>query len=666
MPVDKDKHIHDYLASLPMAQTIDDDQGIGGIGEHTHTSESGSGSSSPILTPTDDERFNVVHKLAREIKKSKEPRYANADDVETGYYSQTSSSQAMTPSLPSLARSQISIPPKPDPPVNTRPTKSKVSPPPSGNMSITTPMMAQVRQPIALTNQIPYKIIHSRTKKAVSVPHGLALAHSVDPFPSTSPKLATISPESSKTSLVGMSLAEALEEDLVSEEECQDDDDSIMITVTDSKNNLIQEQSAEGGDVTVRLKEREGHTRQSSDGALLSMSVSDSGGDTVTTDGGGQHRRAKSDGDNISGPTQIPSVPDRVKEIEEMNGSNAGAQSSTGIYTMSATPNSEDNKKHSICSSSTSSEKRQSASLASMSRSSSEHSLSSQSHDVDLEELVQISANSNNSPRCVRETRHGSLSPNPPSIQMKIVTERTRCTSMGQLPQSEQTPQRQQQQQQGELDDDRLASTLLGAVKARVQDIEEKNKDNGESVRSKSSLEKSEGFRKVSPASTKTVFTDSLSSELAASADDGTDDINTLTAPRMSLRHRSPGAQRRPSSEVFVERDSQSDHPRMGRRESTPPAFLSAWSKLIPADGIPSKPVQDLKQKFEDSTKSFTESEESCPQDDVVIKSSLRRSQSLKAVGSPVGENLLRRKRKKASCEESSTFAPISDTCSQD
>ena len=68
MPVDKDKHIQDYLASLPTLQTIDDDQGIGGIGENTCTSESGSGSSSPILTPTDDEQFNLRHKLAKEIK----------------------------------------------------------------------------------------------------------------------------------------------------------------------------------------------------------------------------------------------------------------------------------------------------------------------------------------------------------------------------------------------------------------------------------------------------------------------------------------------------------------------------------------------------------------------------------------------------------------------
>ena len=669
MPVDKDKHIQDYLASLPTLQTIDDDQGIGGIGENTCTSESGSGSSSPILTPTDDEQFNLRHKLAKEIKSSKRPRDSNADEVETGYYSQTSSSQVLD-KTPSMPRSQIGVPLKPDPPANTRPTKSKVSPPPSGNMSITTPMQAQIRQPIALANQLPYKVIHGRAHKAVSVPHGLALAHSMETLLSSPPKLSTISPESSKTSLVNMALPEALDEELdnMEEDECEDDDeDSIMITVTDSKNNLIQEQSTEEVETATRTKERDGHARQSSDGALLSMSVSDSRGDALTTDSGSQqHRRAKSDGDNISGPTQIPSVPDRVKEIEEMNGGSTvggassyntgGAQSSTGIFTMSATPNSEENKKQSVCSLSTCSEKRQSESLASMSRTSSQNSLSTSSNSVD-EELVEIS----NSPQFVRSTRHGSLSPNPPSIQMKIVTEQTRCTSMVQLPQTEQMQQRQQKE--GELNDDNLASSLLGAVKARVQDIEEKNKDNGGSVRSKSNLEKSEGStRRVSPSSTSV---EPSLSEVATSSDSGATD--TLAAPLMTGRRRSPVAQRRPSSEVFVEREPDFPRARLGRRESTPPALLSAWSRLIPADGIPSKPVQDLKQKFEDSTKSLTESAEVGPlgkaMESLRMGSNLRRSQSLRVMGSPVGESVVRRKRKKASCEEP---LPVCDACSQD
>ena len=116
--------------------------------------------------------------------------------------------------------------------------------------------------------------------------------------------------------------------------------------------------------------------------------------------------------------------------------------------------------------------------------------------------------------------------------------------------------------------------------------------------------------------------------------------------------------------------------PRMGRRESTPPALFSAWSQLMPADDIPRNPVQDLKQKFEESTESrtVTKSMEARPRTralDTIKKlgSNLRRSQSLRTVGSPSNSATKHGyKRKKPSLEEpsKSTFTPISDSTSQD
>ena len=681
MPVDKDKTIKNFLASLPSLQTIDDDQGIG---ENVYTSESGSGSSSPILTPTDDEQFHLRHKLAKEIK---DERYSKGrhgkrytEDVERGssptemsggYYSQTSSQ--VTERVPSLAQSYAGIPSKPAPPATSRTTKSKISPPPSDGSFITTPMMATVRQPIARTNKLLYKIIPN-AMKATSVPYDLALSHNYSAPPSR--KLAAISPESSKTSLSSL-VTSALPEEGVDNVHVDDQpEEPIMITVTDSKEKLVEDEPA-CEEFPVRTKEHEGHARQSSDGALPSMTSSSTVATETASDvGNQQHKRAKSDGDNISGPTQIPSVPDRVKEIEEMSGAlgstqggssvtNSGAPSPGGIY-MNITSSSDD-KQPSVSSSSVSDDKQQS--VYSMSQSPSEQSLSS---DSELEEIEQNSVKSN-SPCCVRSTRHGSLSPNPPSLQMKMVTEQTRCTSLMQLSHGEQ----EQQQQASELTDENLASSLLGAVKARVQDIEEKNKDSCGSSRSKASPEKSEALKKFTPPPVKVVQRPS-SSTVASSTND--EELDTTAETLASVRRHSSTTQfRRPSSEVLVEDESSSQNmakPRMGRRESTPPALFSAWSQLMPADDIPRNPVQDLKQKFEESTKesrNFSKSTEARPQTralDSVKKmgSNLRRSQSLRTVGSPSNSASQRScKRKKPSHEEpSSTFTPIADTNSQD
>ena len=673
MPVDKDKTIKNFLASLPSLQTIDDDQGIG---ENVYTSESGSGSSSPILTPTDDEQFHLRHKLVKEIK---DERYLKGrhgkrctEDVERGssptemsggYYSQTSSQ--VTERVPSLAQSYAGIPPKPAPPATS---KSKISPPPSDGSSITTPMMATVRQPIARTNKLPYRIIPN-AMKARSVPYDLALSHNYSAPQSR--KLAAISPESSKTSLSSL-VTSALPEEGVDDVHVDDQsEEPIMITVTDSKEKLVEGEPA-CEEFPVRTKEYEGHARQSSDGALPSMTSSSTIATETASDAGNQqHKRAKSDGDNISGPTQIPSVPDRVKEIEEMSGAlsstqggssvtNSGAPSPGGIC-MNITPSS-DEKQPSVSSSSVSDDKQQS--VCSMSQSPSEQSLSS---DSELEEIEQNSVKSN-SPCCVRSTRHGSLSPNPPSLQMKIVTEQTRCTSLMQLPHGEQ----EQQQQASELNDENLASSLLGAVKARVQDIEEKNKDSCGSSRSKASPEKSEVFKKFTPPPVKVVQRPS-SSTVASSTNDEELHVDTTAETLASVRRHSTTTHlRRPSSEVLVEDESSSQNmtkPRMGRRESTPPALFSAWSQLMPADDIPRNPVQDLKQKFEESTKesrNLSKSTEARPRAralDSVKKmgSNLRRSQSLRTVGSPSNSaSQCSYKRKKPSHEEpSSTFTPI-------
>ncbi len=80
-PIDKQEHIRNFLASLPPLTVVDDDQGIGDV---PYTSESGSGYSTPNLSPTDDERFNLRMQkfLSRRARSDSVGAHATDKDVE--------------------------------------------------------------------------------------------------------------------------------------------------------------------------------------------------------------------------------------------------------------------------------------------------------------------------------------------------------------------------------------------------------------------------------------------------------------------------------------------------------------------------------------------------------------------------------------------------------
>ena len=63
--IDKTANIRHFLASLPNIAVEDDP----GLGDNVCTSESGSGYSSPISSPTDDDHLSSCYKLAREIRR---------------------------------------------------------------------------------------------------------------------------------------------------------------------------------------------------------------------------------------------------------------------------------------------------------------------------------------------------------------------------------------------------------------------------------------------------------------------------------------------------------------------------------------------------------------------------------------------------------------------
>lgn len=266
---------------------------------------------------------------------------------------------------------------------------------------------------------------------------------------------------------------------------------------------------------------------------------------------------------------------------------------------------------------------------ASMTRTPSSHSVSSSLSGGD-EELNQLNSMSdNNSSKSVHlvTTRHSSISPYlPPAMGANT---HVRTASCSHLP----------SQHTGSPDPSPLTFDIstgdgvclvqpgAGAVKARVMNIEERNRDRDE--RSVSSDDVHVSVRRQSLQ-----FNPSTSSEVVLPEP-------SFSNPEVRDVKYLISTQRRPSSDIIHEHHS--PNPTHQMRETTPPAFLSAWSKLV--DEIPTMPVQDLKKKFEDSDAASVSSSVGSsasitnrPLLQVRHKtrsSNLRRSQSLRNVESP-------------------------------
>ena len=597
-PVDKEENIRNFLNSLPPLPSGEDDQGIGSENVYTCTSESGSGYSSPILTPTDDEKFHMQHSSdARHLKESK----SHHVHVVSSAKSNQPGSEGVVSGSPEESRSQVKaeasiqaqtsqslaggIPPKPAPPPDPKTSKSKGSPPPSLN---TTQLMAERRQPVALINQLPFTHVPSKAIRSASLPK----------------KLATL--DSNKSSPIPV---------------LQEEAESI---------------EAEKNEVEPRTEESTAR-RSSADDVLITRSEDN----LVLLER--QHRRVKSGCDDTSGPVkdpQIQSVPERIKQIERMN-----TDTIDGVGKSIQQPTQGSPVEFFIVGDShVAKEKPQST--GSLSRSSSEHSIISTSRssslgegDEELEQIAQSSLQPSSLPHLT--TRHSSLSPKP-SPQMKIVTEHVRHSSLSILPLNVPTttdtvPSSNDNQT---LSDENIASTLMGAVKARVLDIEEKNK----LTERKSSASSCERNEDLSLKSFPSQATGEITSQ-GSSSMDFTDGPLTDQQPQILIETETQGIVKRrpnysplmvrPSSEIINE-DRRKFHLRMGRRDSTPPELFSAWSRWISAENIPSKPVVDLKRKFEDSDSVSTSSTTSIPRNMALKKgSNLRRSQSLRNVESP-------------------------------
>ena len=597
-PINKEENIRNYLASLPYSSEprlhqLEEDQGIGE--NMLCMSESGSDYSSPILTPPEEEQIHALYRLAKEVQENKESVLNQPTEDHSTVNSATEVSPPITSEVPSKPESSEAV-------------KFKVPHPPLS--SITTTATSSTRdQPVA-GNDYMFIQVPSKVLRASSLPHNLAY--------STYPN--RISPNSSKTmlsSLANPSAAAGPQQDLT---------DSRTGSRAESRSPVPWEACLP----VVTENEVIGNDTE------LFESTSDS--PLELREPAGQHRRAKSDTCNLSGPVktaQIQSVPERVKEIEELHAqaTKPQAQSTTlerekekpvDFYIGSSTSPSPSPRPV---------DKRSSMS-SSVSRSSSEESLSlRQSLEASNDEDYQVQCSPNKlyrSPRVV--TRHSSLSPKP-----SVGGTHLRLQSSMSLP-PEINPLFSGQEARSEED---IASSLQGVVRAKVQNIEERNKESGLDSR-KVSVASLEGSVKRSsppaqrkPGDAVEQRSSSIAESLSSKATEGTFSYEG-SEPSQVLSECSPPPpppppppqviRRRPSSDTIIERPSS-----VMESSSMCLSLQPVSTRSMSVQNIPSQvaSVRQLKRKFEDSEGS----ENSRPLRNFRVN--LRRSRSLRDMESP-------------------------------
>lgn len=609
-PIDKSESIRSFLASLPCNRQSDDDQGIG-IGENVCTSDSGSGYSSPILTPPDEEQIHNLYRLTKEIHKESRQRLMS-DELES---KESISNPPMedrpngdnaTPERPALPK----VSPKPTPFElrGKEPVQSKMSPSPS--YISTDP--SDRPQPVAAPDYPASCHPPAKSSRSVSLPHHI-------PYPVYPVKGTSISPNSSKTSLSSLA------------QNPQEVSNSRAGSVAENRPPLLREENVyspssieertlpSGVDVDSRSESPFEPLKS----PLERLNV---------------HRRVKSDSCDISGPVktaQIHSVPERVKEIEELHAQVSKSQPPSQTQTL-------ERPVEFFLSSNGSSPKpdaTRSSSVGSMSRTSSEESLPSQPlsqilpHGEEEEEgEVQSSVKPTASP-WITSTRHTSLSPKPKSHLPHIPLQSSLSLPLNISP-PELDPSLNGQDAQPVSGED-ITSSLQGAVRAIVQDIEERNKDEVTTTATASTTSKSRKTSQMSeaPLNLTSPLNDRRPSTDATEQRPRSMVIESPTfepvPPRSYLR------QRRPSSDLIMVGRTGMMESFSRSRERTPPSSslrpIANTSKFMSVEDLSSTSsqlasVKELKRKFEDTDMTKTASSK------FRWGVNIRRSQSLRGI----------------------------------
>lgn len=566
-PIDK---IHRFLASQPHIHHPDDDQGI----ENMCTSDSGSGYSSPILTPPDEEQIHThLYRFAKEIHKEAKQRLTN-DELE---------SKDVCSGDPPNGDKQSS-PLKAPPKLDSRGKDSSLSPPPpcfSVDPSERSQLVASLD---STSSHLPTKAARS-----VSLPHSTPSSGYL--FKGTS-----VSPNSSKTSLSSLA---------------QEGPNSRAGSVAENRPPLLREDSP------------------SNDNRISSVR-SESPSETPKSLWN-HHRRAKSDTCDVSGPVktaQIHSVPERVKEIEEMHAQATKIQ-------LPSQPQTLERPAEFFVGSSGGSPRpdpTRPSSVGSMSRTSSEESLPSQpssqlsSHSEEQEEEVPSNMKLSTSPR-ITSVRHTSLSPTP--FTAKSLSSHLPLQSSLSLPHNIPPPESDPTwcgQDTQSLSDEDIATSLQGAVKARIQDIEERNKEDITVKARKPSSEKSEGVAKLTPPPSDPRSSGDMTEPRRNSM---VIESSTKISPFDPI---APRFSRRPSSDLDRPGSIMDAFSRQ-HRETTPSSSLRSianTSKFMSVENLSSDSsqiasVQQLKRRFEDTDGTATSLR-------LGSGENLRRSQSLRGI----------------------------------
>ena len=567
-PIDK---IHRFLASQPHIHHPDDDQGI----ENMCTSDSGSGYSSPILTPPDEEQIHThLYRFAKEIHKEAKQRLTN-DELE---------SKDVCSGDPPNGDKQSS-PLKAPPKLDSRGKDSSLSPPPPC-FSVDPSERSQL---VASLDYSTSSHLPTKAARSVSLPHSTPSSGYL--FKGTS-----VSPNSSKTSLSSLA---------------QEGPNSRAGSVAENRPPLLREDSP------------------SNDNRISSVR-SESPSETPKSLWN-HHRRAKSDTCDVSGPVktaQIHSVPERVKEIEEMHAQATKIQ-------LPSQPQTLERPAEFFVGSSGGSPRpdpTRPSSVGSMSRTSSEESLPSQpssqlsSHSEEQEEEVPSNMKLSTSPR-ITSVRHTSLSPTP--FTAKSLSSHLPLQSSLSLPHNIPPPESDPTwcgQDTQSLSDEDIATSLQGAVKARIQDIEERNKEDVTVKARKPSSEKSEGVAKLTPPPSDPRSSGDMTEPRRNSM---VIESNTKISPFDPI---APRFSRRPSSDLDRPGSIMDAFSRQ-HRETTPSSSLRSianTSKFMSVENLSSDSsqiasVQQLKRRFEDTDGTATSLR-------LGSGENLRRSQSLRGI----------------------------------
>ncbi len=594
--VDKSENIRNYLASLPNL-LVDVDQGFGG--ENVCTSESGSGYSSPILTPPEEEQFHTLYRLAKEVQADIRQRLTS-DDLESNSPTEDERIADNPPVsgvagvIPVITTTSISthsatttITTQPPPPTVCAAEQPKGAESAERSSKEPSPTPLPVQFTIGPSEGTQPEPCHSfrliRMGRSTSLPHaGLASVA----LPSRSPNL---SPNSSAVGISSLprnssSLQRLIEEAAPSDPPPIDGKVSPLLMERSSPLNQDIQQFDSRSDspieVSLPLCERV-HL----------------------------HRRTKSDTCDKSGPVktaQINSVPERIKEIEERNGQAVGATKAQAQTTQTL----EEWPKEAAGSptgkrSPNPPARRLSASPVRFS--------SSESLPSDDDELREERSHYQ-----YRVTRHSSLSPNPPSTRSlpPALVAQSSLSLPHNVPPPHMEPDGVSLSNEVK-DDEKIAIALQGAVKARVQDFEGMTKE--ERGSRKSSVENL--LRRFSPPNQRRPSTDPAILRPSSNLE-----MKQLrSSPERSepvFRKPSQLLHRRPSSDVIVCR-----RPRSVMADTELSTFESSSGIFMSAEDITSQlgSVQELKRKFED-TQSVDSGERFVPR----FKVNLRRAQSLR------------------------------------